>query len=370
MSTNGIDEIFLRIFFFTWGTVPILWHLITSRLWSCGFSAMKLINISFVTSYTEEKEASSSIGNDRINQLSTFLGALFDCIVNFFNSECNSKFWIVELNILRFLSALNRALVLKSTFILCTVSSVNVLPQNSEIELNNSWMCFDSVFPFVIDIDWISWPKRLKRLRTRSIAEWSSLRLLSWCKHILTGKHAKAFAWNRVHTLAAKIVNIKASSNAFAFVIQEPQIEQFKDFDLLQERLGIETNNKRISLSLSSSMTSTIWSLTGSIKWPYYLMSNQIISKRMRHKIDKMTNAMMENGLYRFYENCAIYLEKLQVQMLFYGVEDDSRALTSSELKGPPIFCFCVLGFAWCIPLLEFIMHKLKIRSNARVGTR
>lgn len=61
-----------------------------------------------------------------------------------------------------------------------------------------------------------------------------------------------------MHTLAAKIVNIKASSNAFAFVIQEPQIEQFKDFDLLQERLGIETNNKRISLSLSSSMTSTI----------------------------------------------------------------------------------------------------------------
>lgn len=80
----------------------------------------------------------------------------------------------------------------------------------------------------------------------------------------------------------------------------------------------------------------------------------------MKKMIDKTTSSMTDNGLYQFYKSFTVFLMKLRAEKLSNAEEDDFRALTFDELRGPLIFCVYLVGFAWIIFLAEIIIIKLK----------
>lgn len=81
--------------------------------------------------------------------------------------------------------------------------------------------------------------------------------------------------------------------------------------------------------------------------------SNQLVPERMKNKIYKITSTLMESGIYRFFERLNTFLEKIRAQKLENAEEDDFRALTMGDLRGPLICCSYLLGFAGFVFLLE-----------------
>lgn len=88
-------------------------------------------------------------------------------------------------------------------------------------------------------------------------------------------------------------------------------------------------------------------------------------------KIDHSTSSMIESGLLRFYDTFSAFLTDVQDQIRsnaeqkFSNAEDDDfRIVNLNDLRGPLIFCFYLMLFAWFILLLEVIIYKLKSRRN------
>lgn len=92
------------------------------------------------------------------------------------------------------------------------------------------------------------------------------------------------------------------------------------------------------------------------------MQSDHYVPERMLNKIDKMTNSMMENGMNQFYLSFTTFQRKLFGRAFVKPDEDDSQALSMSQLKRPMIVLLGLLGVAVIVFVAEKVMSKWRNR--------
>lgn len=112
----------------------------------------------------------------------------------------------------------------------------------------------------------------------------------------------------------------------------------------------------------------------GSVPNSNYLESDQYIPERIKDKINRKTNFIMENGLEEFFSSFSSFSENLQNNMSpldedgdrdYYDDDDDAddiQALTVENLRGPMIMVLCLSAFSCFIFLIEILVFELKKR--------
>lgn len=83
----------------------------------------------------------------------------------------------------------------------------------------------------------------------------------------------------------------------------------FRDFDVLEESLGINKLAIQCSSFMGKSCTCFVYA-AGEYFGAYFLHSKHYIPDRAVNKIDKLSTAMVESGLFQFYISIKIYEEK------------------------------------------------------------
>lgn len=139
---------------------------------------------------------------------------------------------------------------------------------------------------------------------------------------------------------------LQTERTSFAFVVSE----------YLREHVNFYAKNLRDLDLIPESL--------GPLQWSFYLTSNHAVPERMKNRIDQKTSSIMENGLYKFYENLDVFLVKMRASQLAQPEEDQERAIKIGDLRSPLIFCIICLGFASVIFVLELFMHRMEMRRR------
>lgn len=153
----------------------------------------------------------------------------------------------------------------------------------------------------------------------------------------------------------------------FIYVGESYRVENFRsafvsherDFDVLPEMLS------NFLHTFFTSLANLYFDhILGAISAAFYLQSDHYVPERLLNKIDKRTSAMMENGMHQFYTSFTNFLRKLFARQFARSDDDDSQALTMSQLKRPMIFIFGLWGVAIIVFIAEIIIFKWKNRSH------
>lgn len=103
----------------------------------------------------------------------------------------------------------------------------------------------------------------------------------------------------------------------------------------------------------------------------YYLESDHIAPKRIIDRIDKVTNSLMENGLYKFYASKAEFSLKLlmrrnDINLGLYGDnhddDDDFHPLTMQQMLRVMFILLSLQGIAILIFIGEILIFKWRER--------
>lgn len=105
----------------------------------------------------------------------------------------------------------------------------------------------------------------------------------------------------------------------------------------------------------------------GSVQTPFCVASHQYVPERMKKKLNRVSDSVIESGLSEFCDTFSRFMSVIQIQKLSHTEDDQSDnvgVLNVDDLRGPLIFCSYLLILIGLIFGLEIIIHKIELRRK------
>lgn len=105
----------------------------------------------------------------------------------------------------------------------------------------------------------------------------------------------------------------------------------------------------------------------GEIPVKHYLFGKHYPTDRLRKRIDKVSNSIMENGLYEWYLVQYKYLNDLKIGFHFlrqYNKNDDLHTVNMEQMIRPFYLCIGLLIMSIFVFIGEIIVFKWKSRRD------